>query len=329
MNQKTNTTGQLASLAYTITAYGWTAHGAGHHIVAIIATHPKDMIISGKYTYTGQAVMFWGLALPKMSICATYLRVFYSDVAGRRMIQGLLVLLVLLIVPFWLEAIFQCHPIDAYWNEARSAEYCNQDLATLYVNGALNIFVDIALLGIVAPRVFQLQIDKQQKNALLGLVCLGSMTAVAGIIRMVRVGQTVGNAANDSNFDVSWDTYDVPIWILLEVNVSLICAAAPGTKPLVSKLMPKFLEPTLRSRTFGKNVSTARSYEMDRVIRSDGTSGIGSQGGLAGAQDRYAQIGRSADGVGVDGRLNKEALGRNNGAIWKTSVVATDIEDKV
>lgn len=207
--------------------------------------NPQAPITSQKYAYAAQIILFPALALSKLSICLTYLRIFYIDKRGRYMIQALVVLLVLLIVPFDLEVAFQCRPVHVYWTEGRPAAKCIKDLPGFLLSGILNVFVDVALIAIVLPRVLELQLHQRQRWALTGIVLLGSLAVVAGIVRMVRVS----TALKMPNFEPSWDSYDVSIWTSTEIYVSLLCASAPGIKPVIKKVMPKLLGSSFSSRT--------------------------------------------------------------------------------
>lgn len=185
--------------------------------------------------------MLGALSAPKLSICLTYLRLFYSDVWGRRLIKLLIALVVAPNVGFVINVFFQCRPISAYWTEGRPADKCNQDIIGIWVSGGLNMFFDVALVFIVLPQVLGLPLNGRQRWSLICIVGLGFVAAAAGLIRMVRVGTTL----RKHNFDPSWDMYDISIWTATEIYVSLVCAAAPGIKPLVSKIVPKLLGSTL------------------------------------------------------------------------------------
>lgn len=239
---------QVLCTGYSVCQYGQIANGAGRHAAALFTQHLDTPITAQKYAYAAQIILFPALAVPKMSICLTYLRVFEADMRGRYMIRALLVLLVLLTFPFMFEVAFQCNPIHVYWSEARPADKCLADFAGFILSGSLNIFCDVALMAIVLPRVLELQLHRRQKWALTGIVLLGTLAAVAGIVRMVRVSRSLALP----NFEPSWDQYDISIWQSTELYVSLLCASAPGIKPAVKKVFPKLLgsySPRYRTRT--------------------------------------------------------------------------------
>lgn len=236
-------------------------HGAGRHIAAIIIKDPSQVVEMQKYSFAALLVALYALALPKLSICITYLRIFHTDALGKRLIRGIMTIILIPAAVFLFVMLFQCKPIEVYWTEGRPADKCSQDISGLYIIGSLNVFVDIALQAVVLPRVLDLQMNTRQKWVLVGIVCLGSFAAIAGLIRMIRVGTVLRNP----DFDPTWDAYDISIWTSTEIYVSLICASAPGAKPLVAKIMPKLLGSSLPSRSqsdFGTKIPSSAGTSL-------------------------------------------------------------------
>lgn len=276
--------------------------------------------------------------MPKVSMCLSYLRIFYSDVIGRRLIYGLLLVLVLTTTAFGIETFFTCQPLDLYWKELRPADKCLNDGSTFYIHGSVNLGVDAALMGILIPRIMGLKLNDRQKWALLGIVMVGSLAIVAGIIRMVRVGHALSKATSKvGKFDPPWDMYDVSIWTSTELYVTLICAAAPGTKPLVSMLLPKLLGTTLRSRT-GNTAGRSNTIELNSrmkrstlgtrhstVIKSNSTTN------LTTAHGPYSEIHSLGkhDEESLDGKSMYEGVLPVREGIMKNTQVTITSEDRV
>lgn len=269
-----------------------------------------------------------------MSICLTYLRIFYTDKRGRYMIQGLLVLLVLLTFPFMFEVAFQCHPVHVYWTEGRPAGKCIRDLPGFLLSGSLNVFVDVALIAIVLPRILELHLHQRQRWALTGIVLLGSLAVAAGIVRMVRVSGSI----TMPDFEPSWDQYDVSIWTSAEVYVSLLCASAPGVKPVVVKILPKLLGSSFsRSRTRTGGVETGIELGLgSRWKRTTiGSARINnkrlSESILANSDGLYTEMGNGVDARNVSRTSEDRSMASTSegssghkGHIYKTSEVSVE-----
>ena len=325
-------TRQIFCTGYSVCQYGQIDNGSGRHAIVTAMQNPNALITAQKYAYAAQIILFPALALSKMSICLTYLRIFYQDKPGRYMIRALLVLLVLLTFPFMFEVAFQCSPIRVYWTEGRPAAKCRVDLIGFLLSGSLNIFVDVALMGIVLPRVLELQLHKRQKRALTGIVLLGSLAGVAGIIRMVRVSKSLAIP----NFEPSWDSYDVSIWTSMEIYVSLLCASAPGVKPVVVKVLPKIL-----GSSFSRGRTRATGEESTGIELGLGSkwkrTTIGStrmnnkrmnEAALTTADGPYTEVGSGVDTRSLSGKSDGSATAVSEGErgqsghIYKTSEIS-------
>ncbi|KAF1950702.1 hypothetical protein CC80DRAFT_539442 [Byssothecium circinans] len=302
----------VLALANSIMQYVQVDLGAGQHLSWMLAHEPSDLVASQKFAYVSQLLVLGALALPKLSICLTYLRIFCpsNDDWGRRAIKGLIVVLLVPLIPFFWLSIFQCKPISAYWDEGRPASKCYEDISGLYANGALNVFVDMALIVIVLPRVLQLHLNLRQKWMLVGIVTLGFLAAIAGAVRVTRVGTTVTKA----NFDATWDMYDISTWTSIEIYVSLICASAPGCKPLVSKLLPKLLGSSLASHESTTWIQSFPPGSVELNLSKQRRETIGSarvrrnthDSILEEAEGPYTEFGRGLDSASFDGHSKDE-----------------------
>lgn len=319
---------QIFCTGYSVCQYGQIDNGAGRHAAATVMQNPNAPITSQKYAYAAQIILFPALALSKMSICLTYLRIFYQDRGGRHMIQALLVLLVLLTFPFMFEVAFQCRPVEVYWTEGRPAAKCLQDFAGFLLSGSLNIFVDVALMGIVLPRVLELQLHRRQRWALTGIVLLGSVAVAAGIVRMVRVS----TALNMPNFEPSWDAYDVSIWTSTEIYVSLLCASAPGVKPVVVKVLPKILGSSGRTRATGGSTGIELGLGSKWKRTTIGSTRMNNkrmnEAALTTADGPYTEVGSGVDARSLSGKSDGSATATgeddrgHGGHIYKTSEIS-------
>ena len=251
------------------------------------------------------------------------------------MIQGLMVLLVLLIVPFDFEVAFQCRPLHVYWTEGRPASKCLKDLPAFFISGIFNVFVDVALMAIVLPRVLELRLHKRQRWALTGIVLLGSLAVVAGIVRMVRVGTSI----TKPNFEPSWDSYDVSIWTSTEIYVSLLCASAPGVKPVIVKILPKLLGSSFsrsRTRTTGRattgiELGLSSKWKRTTVGSTRMNNRRLSETALTTADGPYTEVGNGADARSLGGKSDSrpatavsERENSQRGHIYKTSEISIE-----
>jgi len=280
----------------------------GHHIFAIKMENVPSMQFAA---FFAQLLFIATLPIVKLSICISYRDIFQSHRASRLLINFVAVFLMLLGISLLAVSIFQCSPVNAFWTELENrALHCRDIIAAYYVNGVGNIVSDIILMGVAVPRILALQMPQRQKVALLCVVSLGWLAVVAGLVRMVRTARMAR-----INPDPTWDATDTIIWIAVETNVSIFCAAAPYTKPLLSRLMPGLLGASTRNH-INSNESATTRIELPKQFRSSVSSpGVPpADAGTFGAT--YAETGKwkslGADGESMEG-LTTEARAQSSG----------------
>ena len=236
--------------------------------------------------------------------------------------QGLMLLLILSNLANMAEVMFACHPIKVYWTELRPASKCITTQIPLYINGTINVLVDIGLIAIILPRILGLNMNDRQKYALVAIVSIGWIAVAAGVLRMIRVGLTLGKPGRV--VDPPWDTYDISIWTSTEIYICLSCASAPGVKPLLVKILPKILGSTIkgRSRTYGTSGINPVTIELSSKMKK-GTIGSvivhrsTSEMNLTGP---YTEVSRGADAESLDGKFTERGDSLD-GRIYKTSEI--------
>ncbi|EOD43279.1 putative integral membrane protein [Neofusicoccum parvum UCRNP2] len=189
--------------------------------------------INAKIDYASFLLYNLALSTTKISICLFYLDIF-ADPLNRLLTKIAFGYIVLYTVPLALVSAFQCIPVAAFWNPRMEAS-CIDMYPQLIASAVFNTLADTWLTLQVVPSILPLQLPKRQKMILLFVVSLGWLVIIASIFRICRL-----NAVSDPR-DFTWADYDVTIWSAVEVDVGLVCVAAPATKPLFKKMAPGFL----------------------------------------------------------------------------------------
>ena len=117
------------------------------------------------------------MALIKFSILSLYCRIFPTRTLKLgAYILGIIVLL------WWLATIlvsfFQCQPIAMNWNRALSGTggHCLDDVKFFLGNAIPNVVTDVLILALPVREVWQLQLPKSQKLAVVGMFLLGGLS---------------------------------------------------------------------------------------------------------------------------------------------------------
>ncbi|KIN03215.1 hypothetical protein OIDMADRAFT_95408, partial [Oidiodendron maius Zn] len=211
----------VGAIVLTILNCLFTLYGTGRHITV---QKPQWVTPSLKVSYCVRLVYLFVLATTKIGVLALYQRVF-DDRKTRNIIRGMMAAVVLYTTPVILMYLFQCRPIYGVWESSIEKTCLNTD-TIIYVAAGCSIALDIALVVVAIPRILPLKLPRTQKAALLAIASLSILVIIAAIIRFVRV------TAIASSKDYTWDSYDVTTWSAVEVDVGLICAAAPTIRPL-------------------------------------------------------------------------------------------------
>jgi hypothetical protein len=71
-------------------------------------------------------------------------------------------------------SIFACVPVKAFWTQDRSARCINQ-FAMWFVNAAINIATDFAIIILPLPVIKSLNLPRRQKQGLIGIFAIGGL----------------------------------------------------------------------------------------------------------------------------------------------------------
>ena len=121
----------------------------------------------------GEIVYAVGLTLTKCSILFLYLRIFGINQRFRRIAYGLLVIAVAWGTSLTIGAIFQCKPIAAAYDPLISHKSCIKVRDYFVVTSILNVLIDVAILVLPLPLLWQLQLSTSRKLTLSVILTLG------------------------------------------------------------------------------------------------------------------------------------------------------------
>ena len=114
-------------------------------------------------------------ALVKVSILLLYHRLFGVNQWFRTGICVAGALTVMWWIAAFLDSIFQCVPVQAFWDKSIQNPKCQDIRASALGTGIANMILDIMLLIIPLPMIWKLQVSRRIKVSLTGIFMLGAL----------------------------------------------------------------------------------------------------------------------------------------------------------
>ncbi|KAL8688973.1 MAG: hypothetical protein Q9218_005243 [Villophora microphyllina] len=226
--------------------------GLGQHIYDL----PPDIHVSASLElyYFGEWIYYLTVAVTKVAILNLYLRIAVEP-HFRRIIWACMIFVIITATGCISASILQCTPIHKAWDAARVVPgSCIKVNTLFFANAGLDIFQDALIYVLPMRMLYQLQIPKRQKVALMMVFAVGGFVVVTGMVRLnsLRVAQNTDDPTCESPFSsflrhphpsiaAEWyedDNYGAAIWSAIESNVGIVCACLPTFKPLIDRFFP-------------------------------------------------------------------------------------------
>ncbi|KAH9874865.1 hypothetical protein J1614_004352 [Plenodomus biglobosus] len=207
--------------------------GGGRHSMFI--PFPEGLVDILRNLYF--SIIFYNVSLffTKISILLQYERIFsVSDM--RIPLRIVTAICVAYGIAVLFTSIFSCFPIRAYWHVLEKPNaHCLPSKILWYVHASFNILCDILVAGLPVRVIWKLQISKQQKIALIGILTIGWFVCIVSILRLHALTDLVANL-DDTTYHGAAASY----WSTIEMNMAILCASLPALKPLFVNIIPGF-----------------------------------------------------------------------------------------
>lgn len=101
-----------------------------------------------------------------------------------------------------------------------------------YADAALNITTDILFaVAIPAPLLWGLNASRRTRASLVGLLGLGALACAASVAKAVFLY----NLGDDA--DWLWDSRDITVWSVVELNMGIAAGSLPAVSPLLRRAL--------------------------------------------------------------------------------------------
>ncbi|KAB8289667.1 hypothetical protein EYC80_010580 [Monilinia laxa] len=205
---------------------GITYCGVGYHVEYIELTAPHKLIRLYKLLIFFPATYAIAVTFPKLSILAMYLRIF--TVPFYRMLTYFVIyILVASSTILFMMMLFQCTPVNYFWDKSISGGKCHFDIEKLFLYASLpNIITDVAMLVLPLPFVYRLNMTRKMKIGLALTLLTGSSGLATSILRFVSF-------TRQSIFpDTPRASVNIALYTILETSMYIVAACLPACRPL-------------------------------------------------------------------------------------------------
>ncbi|KAF9873915.1 integral membrane protein [Colletotrichum karsti] len=190
------------------------------------------------------------LAAPIYTLCGSFAKVslliFYVRLSPQRWFKCSVLITLAVIICYSLgiffALVFACDPIAMNWDATITEGTCINRPALYIATAVANIVSDIMLFALPLPIVVKLQIPRRQKIGLFFIFAVGSLTVVTSIVRVSLLPAML------TSLDQSWAISYASLWIIIEANLLIICAALPTLRRFLRHVAPKIIGES----TYGK-----------------------------------------------------------------------------
>ncbi|KAJ5943349.1 hypothetical protein N7516_003517 [Penicillium verrucosum] len=128
--------------------------------------------------------------------------------------------------------IFQCTPVQYYYNKDLDGHCMSGQVEFFQVMGSIALIEDVIILCLPIPVFWKLQINNRQKIALTMVFSLGGLVCIFSLMRLIEFRQF-------QLTDLAASSAKESIWTCLELDVAIICGCLPFLNPLVQGVRSK------------------------------------------------------------------------------------------
>ncbi|KAI8287583.1 hypothetical protein K4K60_012340 [Colletotrichum sp. SAR11_57] len=194
------------------------------------------------------------LAAPIYTICGSFAKVslliFYMRLSPQRWFKWAVWITLGVIISYsaalFFALIFACDPIAMSWDVTITEGTCIDRPAIYIATAVANIVSDVMIFSLPIPIVVKLQIPRRQKIGLFFIFAVGSL------------------------LDQTWAISYASLWIIVEANLLIICAALPTLRKFFRHVAPKIIGESTYAKGSKKSVTGSTNISRMTIGGSNG-----------------------------------------------------------
>ncbi|KAJ5625333.1 hypothetical protein N7510_001642 [Penicillium lagena] len=234
------------NLAFAVCGIVGCQYGMGRELAYFIV-YPEDFPRAMLCWWLGQIFYVITCVVAKVSIIITLLRITVDRIHAWILYSAIAIATAVGLV-FLLFTIFECQPVDFFWNRSSEQGTCIDPdvllaIAYLYSVGAAITDLTIGLLPVAF--IWNLRMSLRNKQAIIGILGIGCIASAAVIIRIPFISHY-----KDKQF--LYNTYQISIWSNIEAGLGITAGCLTTLRPLVRF----FRDGSSASRSPNRNAGT-------------------------------------------------------------------------
>ncbi|KAJ5698844.1 hypothetical protein N7462_000849 [Penicillium macrosclerotiorum] len=217
----------VLNLAFAICGILGAKYGMGRKLL-YFEKYPENFHRALLCWWMGQIFYVITCVIAKVSIIITLLRITVDRLHAWILYAAISLATVVGLI-FLLFTIFQCTPVDYFWNQLSEQGTCvNKNtligIAYLYSVGAAVTDLTIGLLPVAL--IWNLRMNQRTKTAIIGILGIGCIASAAVIVRIPFV-----HHYKDREF--LYNTYQISIWSNVEAGLGITAGCLTTLRPLI------------------------------------------------------------------------------------------------
>ncbi|KAJ4003976.1 hypothetical protein NW752_010938 [Fusarium irregulare] len=214
---------------------GLIPNGLGRDIWTV---QPDQITKFGLYFYIMTILYFTLQTFLKLAMIAFFLRIFPTR-GVRRALYATAAFNCLYGLVYIFIAVFQCQPINLFWNRWQHKDVAGKCLNINYMtwsSGAFTVALDIWILSIPLSQLKKLNLDWKKKIGVGIMFSVGLFVTIVSILRLITtIKFTAGDGANNA----TWEYVEFDVWSTIEIATGVVCACLPSLRLLLVRIFPK------------------------------------------------------------------------------------------
>ncbi|PYH82444.1 integral membrane protein [Aspergillus uvarum CBS 121591] len=172
--------------------------------------------------------------------------------------NGLIIFIAGWAVTALLVNIFQCIPVQYYYDKTLNGHCMAGQRAFFQAMGSIALVEDVIILLLPAPVVWGLQITIRQKIALTMVFSLGGLVCIFSLMRLIEFRKFITT-------DLASSSAKESLWTCLELDIAIICGCLPLLKPLLQGFLGKVKSGVSKGRSHPSSGTKLYGYQTSNT----------------------------------------------------------------